>query len=269
MSHWSRKKIAEALKGIYRKIGHSPSAREVEPVLYQASRKCFGSFNKAKKSLGLKTTLLKHHQINKKAKILREDLAYIFGVIEGDGYCRKRKNTKRTSGEIILKVKDKDFAEEFANRLKRWSGVNPKYWEKDGEFFTALYSVDAVDVIKKIRLRELIISNKKVKSNFLKGMYDSEGGVIGTNLNRRKFACRWIHFSNNNEKLVKTVNRILNDLGIPHKIKSRIHSGFGSKKLQYEVLIFGLENFKKFYKNIGFSIKRKQNKLLEVIESYG
>ena len=35
-----------------------------------------------------------------------------------------------------------------------------------------------------------------------------------------------------------------------------------------KLLIFGLENFEKFYKNIGFSIKRKNDKLLEVIKSY-
>jgi len=70
------------------------------------------------------------------------------------------------------------------------------------------------------------------------------------------------------EKIIVIVSRLLKDFGINHKIKSRIHSGFGSKKLQYEIQIFGLENFKKFYKNIGFSIKYKKDKLLEVINSY-
>jgi len=88
----------------------------------------------------LEITLAKHHRINKNARRLNEDLAYILGVIEGDAHCRRRKTKKRTSGEIILKVRDLDFAREFKKRLKRWSGIKPKYWEKNGEFFVALYS---------------------------------------------------------------------------------------------------------------------------------
>jgi len=268
MNHWSREKIIGALKETSQRADHSLSARETGPLLYQACRLYFGSFNKAKQTAGLPINLPKHHQINKNAGLLNEDLAYVIGVIEGDGYCRKRKSKERTSGEIILKVKDQDFAKEFAKRLKRWSGIEPKYWEKNGEFFAALYSIDAVDIIKKINVEELAILNKKVKANFLRGLYDSEGGVAGTNLNKRRIACRWIHFSNSNKKIIVIVSRLLKDFGINHKIKSRIHSGFGSQKLQYEIIIFGLENLEKFCRNIGFSIKYKKNKLFDVIRSY-
>jgi len=226
------------------------------------------AINKAKKIAGLAITPAKHHQINKNAKILSEDLAYILGVKRGDGYWRKRITSQRTSGEIGFNVKNLDFAKEFEKRLKRWSGIQPKIWEKDGKFYVMLYSIDAVNVAQKISLKEILASNDGVKADFLKGLYDSEGGVLGKNLNRRKFACRWIHFSNSNKETILTVSKLLKDFGINHKIKSRIHSGFGSKKLQYEILTFGLENFEKFYKNIGFSIQYKKDKLLEVINSY-
>lgn len=47
-----------------------------------------------------------------------------------------------------------------------------------------------------------------------------------------------------------------------------MHSGFGSKKIQYEINIYRLKNLFYFYKNVGFSIARKQNKLKQVINSY-
>lgn len=268
MEKWNRDKIIRKLKEISQKLNHSPSTREAGQVLYQVCRLYFGSFNKAKESARLSITPIKHHRINKNAKILKKDLAYILGVIKGDGYWRKRITPKRTSGEIRLDVRNLDFAKEFEKRLKRWSGIQPKFWEKNGNFYVALYSIDAVNIAQAISLKEIANSDKKVKANFLRGLYDSEGGVLGKNLDRRKFASRWIHFSNSNKETILIVSKLLKDFGINHKIKSRIHSGFGSKKLQYEIQIFGLENFKKFYKNIGFSIKYKEDKLLEVVNSY-
>jgi len=268
MNNWSQDKIIEALREVSKKLNHSPSAREAGPSLYQVCQLYFGSFNKAKKAAKLTTVPPKHHHVNKNAKTLNEDLAYILGVKRGDGYWRKRITPKRTSAEIGLQVNNLDFAKEFEERLKRWSGIQPKTWEKNGKFYVALYSIDAVNIAQAISLKEIVKSDKKLKANFLRGLYDSEGGVLSKNLDRRRFACRWIHFSNSNKNTISIVSKLLKDFGISHKIKQRIHSGFGSKRLQYEILIFGLENFEKFYKNIGFSIKYKKDKLLDVINSY-
>jgi len=261
---WSQDKIIRELKRIAKMLGHSPSTRDVDQTLYQASRRFFDSFNKAKEVAKLKINPIKYHQINKNAKKWSIDLSYILGVIEGDGYYRKRKR----SSEIILKVEDKDFAQEFRKRIQRWSGIQPKCWTKDKNFYVALYSVSAVNIIQQLDLNKINARNKKIKSNFLRGMYDSEGGVAGLHLNQRKIACRWIHFSNSDKKIIKLVNSLLKNFKIQFKTRSRIHSGFDSKKLQYEILIFGLENFEKFYKNIKFSIERKNKKLLQVINSY-
>lgn len=268
MNRWNPNKVIVALKETTQRLSHSPSAREAGPPLYEVCRRYFGSFNKAKKVAELTVTPPKHHRLNKNAKILNKDLAYILGVKRGDGYWRKRITPERTSGEIGLDVKNLDFAKEFEKRLKRWSGIQPKFWQKNGKFYVALYSIDAVNIAQEIGLKRITNSSKKVKADFLRGLYDSEGGVTGTNLDKRKFACRWIHFSNSNKETISIVSKLLKDFKIYHKIKSRIHSGFGSKKLQYEIQTFGLENFKKFYKNIGFSIKYKKDKLLEVINSY-
>lgn len=268
--HWNRKIIIDSLRELNKGLGHHPSVRKTKPTLYQACCRYFGSFNKAKIAAGFNVNYKKHHILKTGSEILKENLAYVIGTVEGDGYCRIRKSSERSSGEIILKVINKDFAEEFANQLKKWSGIKPTFSKKGKEYFVALSSIDAARIIKGINIEELANSHcKKVKTSFLKGLYDSEGGVVGTNLNRRRIACRWIHFSNSDEKIIKATSKVLDDFGIKYKIRSRVHSGFGSKKLQYELLIFGLENFKRFLKNIGFSIGYKNDKLKEIISSYG
>src|SRR3989344_2022013 len=50
---------------------------------------------------------------------LSKDLAYILGVIAGDGTVRIAK----TKGGLSLEVKDYDFALEFRNSLIHWSGL--------------------------------------------------------------------------------------------------------------------------------------------------
>jgi len=268
--HWNHKRIIESLRKSSKSLGHYPSVRETKPTLYQACCRYFGSFNKAKVAASLGINYRKHHILKTTSRIPKEDLAYVIGAVRGDGYCRIRKSSERSSGEITLKVINKDFAKEFADQLEKWSGIKPTFSKKGKEYFVTLSSIDAARIIKGINIKDLANSHrKKVKANFLRGLYDSDGGVIGTNLNKRRVACRWIHFSNNDKKIIGATSKALNDFGIKYKIRSRIHSGFGSKRLQYELLIFGLENFKKFLKNIGFSISYKNDKLKEIISSYG
>ncbi len=106
------------------------------------------------------------------------------------------------------------------------------------------------------------------KSCFLSGLFDSEGAIIAKNLENRNITKRWIHFSNNNLKTINLVTKLLKEFEIRHKVKSRIHSGFGSKKIQYEILIYDKKSITNFYKHVKFSIKRKQDLLRKLINSY-
>ena len=133
MNHWSRERVIETLRAKSQTLGHSLSVREAGPLLYQVCWRYFGSFNNAKKAAGLTVNPPKHHVINKNAKELSQDLAYILGVINGDGHYGKVITPKRVSAEIGLNVRDLDFAEEFKNKLKKWSGIEPKFHERNGE----------------------------------------------------------------------------------------------------------------------------------------
>ena len=143
-----------------------------------------------------------------------------------------------------------------------------KIQNEGGFYHTVLYSINHAKIIKKFNIDNIINTRVKCKQAFLRGLFDSEGGVIGHNLDNRKKAKRWIHFSNNNKKIIDLVTTLLDDFNITYSIRSRIHSGFGSKKLQYEIITYGLRNLVWFHKNKIFNIKRKVIKLKEIIQSY-
>lgn len=62
--------------------------------------------------------------------------------------------------------------------------------------------------------------------------------------------------------------KILDRMNIIYYVRGSRRSGFGSKKMQYQLMIYNLEGIYKYYKYIGFSIKRKNNTLIKVINSY-
>ncbi|MCX6741779.1 MAG: hypothetical protein NTX24_01215 [Candidatus Pacearchaeota archaeon] len=265
---WTEEEIILELKNLNKKIGHSPSVREVSQKLYQATLRFFGSFNNAKNKANLKTSRPKHHQIKKDIKKVTKELAYILGVIHGDGYCYIRKSKLRTSAIIGLHVKDKDFADNFKEVLGRWSGIKAKEYNNHSEHYVALYSIDCAKIIKDVNVKNVLRQNRQVRIYFLRGMYDSEGGVIAKNLECRRKAKRWIHFSNSKIKTINLVKTCLDSLCITYKIRPGVHSGFGSKRQQYELLIYNKEGMRNFYKYVGFSIKRKQKELVTLINSF-
>jgi len=269
MIKWSKELVIKKLIDSNNKLGHSPTSREINPTLYGACWNYFGSFNKAKLVANLPIQKVKYKKLKRGYNSLSNNLAYILGVILGDGHLAIMENVKRPSYYTLLKVKDKDFALEFKKRLENWSGHKVKYYlHKNGFYYSILYSKDATKFLKSFNINQILKSKKKIKYHFLKGLFDSEGCIAGSNLQKRRYATRIIKFFNNKSKIIKLVSKILKEIGINHSIRSRIHSGFGSQKLQYEITICGKENLYKFYKDIGFSIKRKQNKLIKVLNSY-
>lgn len=269
MKKWNKSKVIKELNLLAEKLGHSPNRKEVPHPLYWVLYKNFGGLDKAKKLADLEIYKLKYNPIKKSAYKISNEFAYVLGVVYGDGHSHIVEDDHGSSGILILKVTDKDFALNFKNKLDKWLGLNANYKiNKEGYHETSLHSVDVARIIDKFNLDEVLKWEKKFQFNFLKGFYDSDGGVIGKNLDNRKYAKRWIHLSNNNLILIKLVRKIFKHIEVNYSISRRIHSGFGSKKWQYEIKIYNLKSMFKYYKNIGFSIKRKQEDLKSIINSY-
>jgi len=77
---------------------------------------------------------LQTYRLPESSKILTEELAYVLGAVKGDGNIQP--------STIRLKVKDEDFAQEFAKNIRIWSGKEPKQRtvkEKTGETIKFLH----------------------------------------------------------------------------------------------------------------------------------
>ena len=104
-------------------------------------------------------------------------------------------------------------------------------------------------------------------SFFLKGIYDAEGNV--------SFSGKRIRFYNSNIKLINLVTILLDSIGIKntsiYKRKSEIHIIRRHKILVKPVycLKFGRKkNLEIFFDKIGFFIRRKQETLEKILNSY-
>lgn len=112
------------------------------------------------------------------------------------------------------------------------------------------------------------------RGHWLRGLYDSEGSVNWCPL----YHTRWISFSNSNRRLLHVVHEALTREGInPGKLylgtlKGHVSYWRGLKfKLNQNTYYFCLssqENLILFYERIGFTIRRKQQKLKGMLNSY-
>lgn len=178
---------------------------------------------------------------------LSPEKAYILGVLCGDGCI----NNKMAKLEIR---KDKEFIEEFANCLKEVYGLEfkPYYYEKRNSFIVyAASEIVCKDLLGYGKFgtfewnipKEVLISNEKIKTNFLRGMFDSEGSVNKS----------VITMASANLKGLNSIKRMLKKVGIMNTITTR-------GKYSY-LYICGREKLKTFKEKIGFTIKRKQERL--------
>lgn len=201
---------------------------------------------------------------------LSPELGYIRGVLIGDGYVSiKRSGTK---GYVGLEVKDKDFAQTFCDRLEKWSGMKARFsFNKNKGLYTVkLFSLRAAEFLKDFNILDLINANEEVKVNFLRGIFDSEGNVSGSNLNMPRRSTRFVALYNTDEELIRLVKVLLESLGIKvQHIDKRIKSGFTEHTVELRLRIGGKRNLEMFKNKIGFSIERKNKKLQEILDSYG
>jgi len=170
------------------------------------------------------------------AKKLSPELAYIYGVLIGDGSIDSGKR-------VNLNVNDKDFAYAFAKALKKWSNLEPtinkrkvfsnhqtKYgnWVRTDniQYVVRLGSKQAVNfLLSNIKCRtydwevpEPILSskNEKIKGSFLKGFFDSEGSVVyNKRYNKKRIDLRVFR-----TKGIEDVQVMLYDLGIKSIFKN-------------------------------------------------
>jgi len=235
------------------------------------------------KYFGLSPKTVWYH-IKKKNKILRtyyegkvirnglklnlepsKSLAYVLGVIEGDGCVTK--NDRHYY--IRLNVIDKDFADEFEchlrnigfTKIQRYIRKSKSVNRKDlhvvnvySKYFYEWYW----NLNKYESYLKMFNSNHEYIAMFLKGIFDSEGCVYLDCRKNRKPQSTTITISNTDIKLINLCCNFLDILCIEYNIKSRKRNN--NLKDMYDISIKPY-NFNDFKDKIGTSIKRKYDKM--------
>jgi len=191
-------------------------------------------------------------------------LSYFLGALLGDGSIRRKVHNYKY--EIRLRVKDKDFAEEFAKcsskilRKKVKIGKDIDKTRCGERYSISICNKRLWEFLTMHSMEEIIEIAKAYPKEFLRGLFDAEGSSSKTS----------ISFSNTNQLLIKTVKNLLKFFGMKAKIRISIKKGqkvkiresfYVAKKDVYVVYIYGKDNIEKFSKEIGFSIKRKLKRI--------
>jgi intein-encoded DNA endonuclease-like protein len=197
-----------------------------------------------------------------------EDLGYVIGVRLGDGYT-----SEKSDGHIIgLRAKDKEFVEEFGRCLGNVLGRKPiRPWKDVRRYIVEAKSKTLYELLRKPvdlkRTKKYVEHCPKCIAAFLRGLFDSEGCISKDG---------YITLYNTNYEVLTYVQRLLRRFGIestgprPHKQKGttmhdpRTGKQYKTKKDCY-CLYIRAESLLKFYRHVGFTIRRKQKRLEEYL----
>ncbi|MCK5283445.1 MAG: hypothetical protein KAK00_08630 [Nanoarchaeota archaeon] len=187
-------------------------------------------------------------KVTKNYKILTPEKAYILGVLCGEGYI----------GTNFLKLeirRDIQFIKEFLRCIEEVYGIKYGfyYYSKRNSYISNITSkIICADLLsygcfrtKEWDVPSLIINadKKKLISSFLRGLYDSE-----------EYSHRYIiSLTSVSAKAVQNTSRLLKKLEIDNRIKSY--------RNYFTINITNRKNLQKFKDIIGFTIKRKMDKL--------
>lgn len=200
----------------------------------------------------------KHLKVPLKEMLKNSELGYMMGVIFGDAYLNRR--------TIVLICVDKDFALKFKKsiesvfKLKANFQVRKNNSYKQGFYYKIIfYSIKAVLILKQLKVYFLNYKiQKEMARKFIRGFVDSEGNV----------GLREIRISNTNFGLLKYVQKLLKKFSIFSKIREANKPQKLRYKQPYGLFISKYQNIKLFYKEIGFGILRKENKLKSMLSQY-
>lgn len=156
---------------------------------------------------------------------ISEDLAYILGVLKGDGCAcliKREVPTILNTGRVDLIVSSKTFALSFSSALQN-IGLHPNFyltrrkgWKKQA-YCTSAYSKTLVEWYKALTFSDiecLLTENQVYMCAFVRGFYESDGSVYKPKYERG--ICRFYRFLlfNTDEALIDLVQRLLQKLGI-------------------------------------------------------
>ena len=202
---------------------------------------------------------------------MTKEKAYVIGVICGDG-CTHR--TKNDSYQITLSATDKDFVSEFSRFMLEVYGIKPSIGKQKSrnpswkdKMQSRVCSKEVFEDLMKYsnfgkyawRVPNAIMeSTKATKCSFLRGFFDSEGSVDMS----KKLVIVSVNFDG-----MKDVKKILSSIGILCSMR-HVESKTENRRGTYLIEITGRRSIESYRMDIGFSIRRKQEKLDNLLNGY-
>jgi len=199
------------------------------------------------------------------------DLSYVIGVLKGDGSAY----ASRKDYEYVLKLNaiDKDFVEEFSRCLTKVMNREKQYplafCAERKQWITIARSKELYNYYIN---KEYMPCIEQYPAGFLKGFFDSEGSIHSSQTGG--WAKQWaIECTNNDIKLLDIVEKLLFNIGIESNRVLSSKKGtkmlFGDREYYKNKDVFKItipsKHHHKFARLIGFNIKRKQDRLNELI----
>jgi len=272
--------------GVKQRFNFSPLRKEIVK-LYELGLSARNVGKKLKISHSRVLKILESENIDRRKivkPILNEDYlkltisrAYLLGVMCGDGCVFSGIENKGKwffkSYIVHLSVKDRDFLDEFIKHFINVYGFSPKIYYRDRK--NKKWSNIWVARVKRKLVyedlarynfggnkwkvpNEVINSKEEIVCSFLKGFYDSEGSfIIGS-----RGASLSIYSTS--KKGIEEVKRLTEGIGI--KVSEiKIDSRPFRKNECYYFFITDRKSFRAFLNKMGFSIKRKQDRVLHYL----
>ena len=184
-----------------------------------------------------------------------DDLGYIIGVLHGDGCISK-------TNQFSLTVKDLDFlnrTKESLAQFKIFPKTHTQFICEKNYYGIKFRRNKLIKILSIIKPEDL---NNKQRILFLNAMFDSEGCVRDPS----NHTTPDIRLAISNQQLIEFISKELNTHNITHTITIRPPQKRGYKKMFH--LRIGANNAEKFSKLHKFSIKRKQDRLDDIVRYY-
>lgn len=186
--------------------------------------------------------------------IIDEDVAYLFGCLVGDGGYTK-------SGTISLTNEDKEVIDICNIAAKKIWGKSFHKEPSGDRYDYILYSVNARRSLfdtygfnssvcgEKDFPSTILSSQPNIVAAFIRGLMDTDGSANKNNT---------VTFSTKSKNLIQTLHFALTKLGIISRVVSRFNKKYNTT---YYYLYIGGPSLYVYMQKIGFSIKRKRDRI--------
>jgi len=158
---------------------------------------------------------------------ITEDLAWIAGIIAGDGHIQV--DTKHRIWRVIIAFdskKERNLLQKVFDTLRKM-GLSPKVkeWSKgtvviliNSKFFTEFLISVGIPFGKKsdkVTIPSKIFSNERLAKCFIRGLFDADGCVV----NRKRKHEKRIELFSKSRKLIEQLSIFLSNLGINNSVR--------------------------------------------------